>query len=115
MEDVREKIPTIIIAILTILILGAAVYFMEYYEAIYYTKIDNTKVAKISSSDNMKYEYTLDCYNENGRKKEIKFKTSRELRQDAYLLLEVKAMGVHNWKEVQFNELPDKVQSNINK
>lgn len=115
MEDMREKIPIIFITILTILILGAALYFIEYYDVTYYTRIDNSKIAKISSADDMKYEYTLDCYNQNGGKKEIKFKTSRELRQDAYLLLEVRVMGVHNWKEVQFNELPDKVQNNIDK
>ena len=59
----------------------------------------------------MKYEYTLDCYNENGKKKELKFKTSRELREDAYLLLEVRVLGVHTWKEVQYSELPEKVQN----
>ncbi len=110
MEDIREKIPIIIITILSILVLGVALYFIEYYEAVYYTKIDNSKIAKMTSTDDMRYEYTLDCYNKNGGKKEIKFKTSRELRQDAYLLLEVRVMGVHNWKEVQFDELPDKVQ-----
>lgn len=110
MESMREKIPMVIAIIIAIVILGVALYFIEYYEAVYYTRIDNSKIAKISSSDNMKYEYTLDCYNENGRKKEIKFKTSRELRQDAYLLLEVRVIGVHNWKEVQYDELPVKVQ-----
>lgn len=110
MEDIREKIPIILITILAILVLGAALYFIEYYDAVYYTKIDNSKVAKISSSDDMKYEYTLDCYNENGRKKEIKFKTTRELREDAYLLLKVRVLDVHFWEEVQYDELPNKVQ-----
>lgn len=62
----------------------------------------------------MKYEYTLDSYKENGKKKEIKFKTSRELREDAYLILEVKTFGVHSWKEVQANELPEKVKIALN-
>jgi len=62
----------------------------------------------------MKYEYTLDCYNENGKKKEIKFKTSRELKEDAYLMLEVRTFGVHTWKEVQRNELPEKVKTALN-
>lgn len=115
MESMKEKIPMVIAVIIAVLVLGIALYFIEYYEAVYYTRIDNSKIAKISSADDMKYEYTLECYNESGRKKEIKFKTSRELRQDAYLLLEVRVMGVHNWKEVQFNELPDKVQNNIDK
>ena len=65
--------------------------------------------------NNMKYEYTLDCYNENGKKRELKFKTSRELKEDAFLKLEVKTFGVHSWEEVQYNELPEKVQTNYTK
>ena len=64
---------------------------------------------------NMKYQYTLDCYNENGKKRELKFKTSRELKEDAFLKLEVKTFGVHSWEEVQYNELPEKVQANYTK
>ena len=63
----------------------------------------------------MKYEYTLDCYNETGKKRELKFKTSRELKEDAFLKLEVKTFGVHSWEEVQYNELPEKVQANYTK
>lgn len=63
----------------------------------------------------MKYEYTLDSYNKNGKKKQIKFKTNRELREEAYLMLEVTSMGVHSWKEVQYNELPEKVKTNYEK
>lgn len=112
MEEIKEKIPVIIALIVAIVIGGIAIYFLEYNESVYYTKIDNTKIEKISSTDDMKYEYTLDCYNENGKTKEIKFKTSRELREDAYLLLEVKTFGVHSWKEVFYNELPEKVRVN---
>lgn len=113
MEDIKEKIPMIIAIIVAIAICGIAIYFMEFYQATYYTKIDNTKVEKISANDDMKYQYTLECYNENGMKKEIKFKTSRELREDAYLKLDVMLVtGVHSWEEVQYNELPDKVQAN---
>ena len=61
------------------------------------------------------HEYTLDSYNKNGKKKQIKFKTNRELREEAYLMLEVTSMGVHSWKEVQYNELPEKVKTNYEK
>lgn len=101
--------------IIAIAILGGVVYFFEYYEAVYYTEIDNTKIERVSSSDEMKYQYTLDCYNEKGKKKEIKFKTSKELKEDAYLLLEVRATGVHSWKEIQYDELPDEVKANYAK
>lgn len=70
---------------------------------------------KLSSPDDMKYEYTLDCYNEKGKKKELKFKTSRELKEDVFLKLEVKTFGVHSWEEVQYDELPEKVQTNYTK
>ena len=76
----------IIAIIVAIAICGIAFYFMEFHQAVYYTKIDNTRVEKISANDDMKYQYTLDCYNENGKIKELKFKTSRELRENAYLI-----------------------------
>lgn len=114
MENIKEKIPMIIAVIVSIAICGITFFIMENYETVYYTQIDNTKIQSISATDDMKYEYTLDCYNENGKKKEIKFKTSRELKEDAFLMLEVRTMGVHSWKEVQVNELPKKVKTALN-
>ena len=111
MESLKEKLPMIV----AIAICVATLYFFENYESVYYTQIDNTKIEKLSSTDDMKYEYTLDCYNENGKKKELKFKTSRELKEDAFLKLEVKTLGVHSWEEVQYDELPKKVQTNYTK
>ena len=56
---------------------------------------------------------TKNITDENGKIKELKFKTSRELRENAYLKLEVMLLtGVHSWEEVQYNELPDKVKAN---
>lgn len=112
MENLKEKLPMAIAVIVAIAVCVLALYFFENYNSIYYTQIDNTKIEKISSSDEMKYEYTLDCYNEKGKKKELKFKTSRELREDAFLKLEVKTLEVHSWEEVQYDELPEKVQTN---
>lgn len=89
-------------------------YYLENHEGICYTQIDNSRVELISNSDEMKYEYKLDSYDESGRKNEIKFKTSRELREDAYLRLYIRAIGVHKWEEVQFEELPVKVQNKFN-
>ena len=80
-----------------------------------YNKVDNTKIQEITESGGMKYEYTLTAYNKNGKEKEIKFKTSRELREDAYLELEVMQIrGVVNWKEVQESELPEDVKTAMN-
>ena len=111
MEDLKEKLSFVLVIIVAVLILGLAYYFLCVKEVVYYTQIDNTKIEKVSATDDMTYQYTLDCYNENGKKKEIQFKTSRELREDAYLMLEViNATGVHAWKEVQYDELPSTVQ-----
>lgn len=87
---------------------GVALHHFENYEEFYYTKVDNAKVKKLSSSGihDMKYEYQLDCYNQKGQKKKLKFKTSRELREGAYLSLLVRAMGVNKWQEVQYEEIP---------
>ena len=114
MESIKEKIPMIIAVIVAIVICIIAFYFLENNETIYYTQIDNSKIEKLSTTNEMKYEYTLNCYNENGKKKELKFKTSRELKENSYLMLEVRSFGVHSWKEVQYNELPDKVKTNYN-
>ena len=114
MDSIKEKMPMIIAVIVAIALCGVAFYFLENYESVYYTQIDNTKIQSISATDEMKYEYTLDCYNENGNKKEIKFKTSRELREAAFLMLEVRTFGVYSWKEVQANELPEKVKTSLN-
>ena len=115
MDSIKEKIPMIITVIVAIAICGIVFFVMENYESVYYTQIDNSKIASIPETGGMKYEYTLDCYSENGKKKEIKFRTSRELKEDSYLKLEVMVTrGVKSWEEVQVNELPEKVKTALN-
>ncbi len=106
----KEKLP-IFIGVTTFIILCVIVYYFFFIEKkIYYTQIDNTKIQEKTNSD-MKYEYTLDCYKENGKKKTIKFKTSRVLREKAYLKLEyLEISGVHSWEEVEYKDLPQKVK-----
>ena len=114
MESLKEKILMIIAVVIVIILLIGAYYFMFVYKTAYYVQIDNTKIEQVSTSDDMKYEYTLTAYNKNGKEKEIKFKTSRELRDGAYLELDVMVTrGVIDWREVQQEELPDKVKSRI--
>lgn len=108
----KEKLPVIIGTILFIILCGTVLFYMENYDKVYYTRIDNTKIEKLSSKE---YEYRLMTYDKNGHKKELKFKTSRELRETAFLELEVRIMGVHSWKEVQYEELPQKVQEKYKK
>ena len=115
MEDFKEKIPMIIAVIIVIALAVGAYYFLIVHKDLYYTQIDNTKIEEISGSDDMKYQYTLTAYNKNGKEKEVQFKTSRELREGAYLELDIMQMrGVVNWREVQVEELPDDVKTAMN-
>ena len=115
METFKEKLPIIIVIIIVIALMFGLFYFLVLHKNLYYTQIDNTKVQQVSNSDGMKYQYTLMAYNKNGKKKEIQFKTSRELREGAFLQLEVMSIrGVINWKEVQAEELPDEVKTEMN-
>lgn len=86
---------------------------LENYDEYFYTKIDNSKLQELSSGEYMKYEYTLDCYNKKGKKRKLHFKTSRQLREGACLSLEVRSGGVHKWEEVEYNDLPEKVQEKL--
>ena len=115
MEDFKEKIPMIIAVIVVIALAIGAYYFLVVHKDMYYTQIDNTKIEDLSSSDDMKYQYTLTAYDKNGKEKEVQFKTSRELREGAYLELDVMQIrGVVNWREVQIEELPDDVKTAMN-
>ena len=115
MEDLKEKIPIIIAVIIVIALAIGAYYFLVVHKDVYYTQIDNTKIEELSESDDMKYQYTLMAYNKNGKEKEVQFKTSRELREGAYLELDIMQMrGVINWREVQVDDLPDDVKTAMN-
>lgn len=109
----KSKILILLGVVLFFIICGVGLYNIENYNEIYYTRVDNTKVEKLSTNDTMKYEYTLDCYNKRVFKKVLKFKTSRKLRDRAYLSLEVRVLGVYKWVEVDFNELTNKVKEKL--
>ncbi len=115
MEDFKEKLPIIIAVIIVIALAVGAYYFLVVHKEVYYAQIDNTKIEEISATDDMKYEYTLTAYSKKGKEKEVQFKTSRELREGAYLELDVMQMrGVVNWREVQTEDLPDGVKTAMN-
>ena len=115
MESFNEKIPMIIAAVIVIALVAGVYYFLVVHKDIYYIQIDNSKIEQISTTDDMKYQYTITGYNKAGNEKEIQFKTNRELREGAYLELEVMlTRGVISWKEVQVEELPDNVKTELN-
>lgn len=109
----KGKIVIVIATVSIAACLAGGLVYLENLNAHFYTKIDNSRIQELSWEEDMKYEYTLDCYNKNGKKRELKFKTSRQLREGAYLLLEVRSLGVHKWEEVNYNDLPPKVQEKI--
>ena len=111
MENIKGKIAVVIGIIVFVLLLYGVYYLLFIQSNDYYTQIDNSRLAQLQTTDDMKYEYTLTAYNKNGNPKEVKFKTSRELREDAFLKLKVMlTRGVYNWEEVQYEELPKDVQ-----
>lgn len=72
-----------------------------------YTQVDNGSVAR----DGIEYEYTLPAYDEGGGVHETTFKASKELREDAYLKLDVMPIrGVVNWEEVRIEDIPEPAQ-----
>lgn len=103
--------------IATVLVLGACfvggLHYLENYDEFFYSKIDNSRMKELSTNEDMKYAYTLDCYNKNGKKRSLHFKTSRQLKEGAYISLEVRSAGVYKWEEVQYNDLPLKTQEKL--
>lgn len=111
MQDMKDKLCLIALIIIFITLCGLAYYFLVYQTKEYYVQIDNTKVEYLTTTDNMKYKYVLTALDETGKEKQVEFKTTRELKEKAYLQLDVMAFrGVVSWNEVQREELPDKVR-----
>lgn len=109
----KGKILAVLGVLLFIGVCAYGVYYWENSETIYYTQVDNSKIKELDTTNSMKYEYTLDTYDNAGKKKVLKFKTSRELRDTAYLKLTVRSLGVYKWEEVQFDEIPVKAQERL--
>lgn len=70
---------------------------------------------KLSTGEILKsYWYTLPAYDENGNKIDVNFSASKELRQDAYLMLYIKnGNEVTSYNEVQLNDVPQKAKKKI--
>lgn len=83
----------------------------------YYVKIDNACISEnepsggvINFGSGEPYVYKLEAVNATGDKAEIEFGASRELRQNAFLKLDLQPIrGVVGWSEVSEDALPAKV------
>lgn len=109
----KKVISACIVALLLIGGVLGGFYYLENYDKMYYTKIDNSQMELLPESEEMRYEYNLKSFDDKGRSRKLKFKASKELKEGAYLQLEVRSAGVYKWKEVQFNEMPEKVQEKL--
>lgn len=101
-----------------VIILGLGLWLFSGEGSTCYTQIDNNKITEGKPRDGvvdlqggMSYSYTLPAYNEKGVGKDITFGASRKLREGAYLKLTVSPIrGVVEWSEVEYEELPVRVQ-----
>lgn len=83
----------------------------------YYVKVDNACISKNESGGGVvnlgsgePYLYKLKAINATGDRAEIEFGAYRELRQDAFLKLDLQPIrGVVGWSEVSEDALPAKV------
>lgn len=113
--NLKEKLPIIIGVIVFVILCGVSYYYIFEKDYTYYTQIDNTKIKELDTSSSMKYEYNLEMYDTNGNQKKIKFKTSRNLREGAFLKVKYYFIsGVNKWEEVDSENLPKKVKSKYN-
>lgn len=79
----------------------------------YYTQIKGEgKTIEDKMSDGSiftRYEYELPAYDKDGNEKTLTFTATKQLREDAYLLLYVKnSKGVTSYQEVKAEDLPEK-------
>lgn len=80
----------------------------------YYVQINEQpkeEKMKLSNGEvDTRYAYTLDAYDEDGRKEVYEFSADKALRENAYLKLYVKEKGVSSYDEVKLKDIPEKAQ-----
>ena len=116
MEYIKEKLPIITWTFVFVCLCCFSYFYLFESDRIYYTQVDNTKLEVLNSRDSMRFKYTLVMYDKNGHSKKIDFKTSRKLKEDAFL--EVKyynLSGVNSWREVGYDVMPNKVKKKYKK
>lgn len=111
MENTKEKI-IIALCLAIFIILCVFIYHYTFIESKkYYTIVDNEKKTELDKNGDIRFEYNLESYDEEGKEKSIKFQTTRELRDGAYLKIEYMLFrGVISWEEVQKEDIPKKLK-----
>lgn len=107
----KKMLQGVLVGLVAVLVIAMVFFWTGIGTETYYTQIDNTKVVEIEPNAGMTYSYTLMCYGEDGREKNLTFRTERVLRADAYLKLTVAPLrGVVSWEEVMLEAMPSMVQ-----
>lgn len=104
MESIKAKIFAGIgvIIVVALCIVGYRALFVDVSH--YYTQVDNTNLKQLSPTE---FEYNLTAYDTHGKITQLTFKASKQLREDAFLELDVMFVrGVANWREVKYDALP---------
>ena len=119
MVSKRSTVITGVLLVIAIAI-GVCIWWVvsEIPNGTYYAQVNNTRIEKqeptgsiIDFTGGMPLAYKLPAFDESDKEKEISFGVERELRDDAYLELQVVPIrGVMEWSEVQFDEMPEKAQ-----
>ena len=110
MKGYLRKNMFLIVGSFAFIILAVFLYFFFFCSKTFYTQVDNTGV-EVRNDATMKYQYTLQMYDKSGLSRRIKFKTSRILREGAYLKVKYyNISGVNIWEEITFADLPKKVK-----
>lgn len=112
------KTQTLLLLIFWVVVMIIAVlglfYLTFYTGTLYYTQVDNTNVSEITPRGGMYYRYELPGFDEKGRARLISFETSRLLREDAYLCVEVAPIrGVTAWEEVRPEGIPEAARKEL--
>ncbi|EOP91870.1 hypothetical protein IGM_01930 [Bacillus cereus HuB4-4] len=72
-----------------------------------------TVVEKAGEKHGDSYEFEFVSYDEDGKQQKIILSASKQLKKGAYLLVEAKGTNGKNWREVQFDEIPEQVKGKI--
>lgn len=75
----------------------------------YYVEIDVDGV-EYEESNNLRYEYNLMGFDEEGEEKELTFTAGHQLKQDAYLKIHYKKGEVITYEEVEVDDIPKKTK-----
>lgn len=118
MKKVYIGIGAALIVFVAALVALITVDFNRINKDVYYVQITTdgeVEEYKLNSGEIAKtYWYELPSYDENGKEAILKFSATKNLRKDAYLKLYVKGgKEVSSYNEVQFDEIPTKVQEKL--